>query len=61
MNYVQDLKAGFTLKDCLFGAVKLAKNANSDKYSYAGYGIGFDSHFLFSFPNFYLGKNVVSE
>ena len=61
MNQVQDLKADFTLKDCLFGAAKLAKNADSDKYSYVGYGIRFDSHFLFAFSNFYLGKNVVSE
>ena len=26
-----DLKTGFTLKDCLFGAFKLTKNAKSDK------------------------------
>ena len=34
----QDLKAAFAPRDCLFGAVKLTKNANSDKYSYSGYG-----------------------
>ena len=27
----------------LFGAVKLTKNADKDKYKYSGYGIGFDS------------------
>ena len=32
-----------TLKDCLFGAVKLTKNNDIDKYKYSGYGIGFDS------------------
>ena len=29
----------FTLKDCLFGTVKITKNADPDKYSYSGYGI----------------------
>ena len=38
----QDVNAAFTLKDCLFGALKLTKNANPNKYSYLGYGIGFD-------------------
>ena len=32
-----------TLQDCLFGTVKLTKNADIDKYKYSGYGIGFDS------------------
>ena len=34
--------------DCLFGAVKLTKNADFDKCGYTDYGIGFDacSHFL---------------
>ena len=31
-----------TLKNCLFGAVTLTKNADIDKYGYSGYGIGFD-------------------
>ena len=31
-----------TLKDCLFGAVTLTKNADIDKYGYSGYGIGFN-------------------
>ena len=48
----QDSKAEFTLKDCLFGALKLTNNANLNKYSYSGYGIGFDSRSLFSIPNF---------
>ena len=38
----------FTLKDCLFGAVKLTKNADPDKYSYSGYGIGLDFRSRFS-------------
>ena len=29
-------------------AVTLTKNTDSDKYSYSGYGIGFDAHRTFS-------------
>ena len=29
----------FALEDCLFGAVKLTKNADIDKYKYSGYGL----------------------
>ena len=39
-----------TLKNCLFGAVTLTKNADIDKYGYSGYGIGFDRKTVFSFP-----------
>ena len=34
-SYVNDP----TLKNCLFGAVTLSKNADIDKYGYFGYGI----------------------
>ena len=30
-----------TLKNCLFGAVTLTKNADIDNYGYSGHGIGF--------------------
>ena len=30
-----------TLENCLYGAVKLTKNADIDKYGYSGYGIWF--------------------
>ena len=43
---------GFTLVNCLFGSVKLTKNANPDKYVYTGYGIGFDLRSKFSLPCF---------
>ena len=43
----------------MFGAVKLHKIVDPDKYSYSGYGIEFDSHSLYSVPNFNWGKNVV--
>ena len=43
-TWSQDLNTDFTLiKDCLFQSVKITKNADTDKYSYSGYGIGFDS------------------
>ena len=35
------LNTKFTLSDCLFRAVKLTKNADSDKFRYSDYGIGF--------------------
>ena len=43
----------------MFGAVKLTKNANPNKYSYSGYGIGFDSRSLFSIANFDWDKSVI--
>ena len=47
------------LENCLFGAVKLTKNDNFDKYKYSGYGIGFDRRGTFSFPSGGFGCNVV--
>ena len=41
---------GPILKNCLFGAVTLTKNADIDKYRYSGYGTGFDRRSSFSFP-----------
>ena len=48
-----------TLKNCLFGAVTLTKNANIEKYKYSGYGIGFDRGSRFSFPGGGFGQNVL--
>ena len=48
-----------TLKNCLFGAVTLTKNADIDKYGYSGYGIGFDRRSSFSFPGSRFGQNVI--
>ena len=50
-KWLQNLNVKFSLKDYLFGAVKLTKNSNPNKYSYSWYGIGFDCRSLFSFPN----------
>ena len=38
-----------TIKNCLFGAVTLTKNADIEKYKYSVYGIGFDRRSSFSF------------
>ena len=48
-----------TLKNCLFGAVTLTKNADIEKYGYSGYGIGFDRRGSFSFPSGGIGENVL--
>ena len=48
-----------TLKNSLFGAVTLMKNADIDKYGYSGYGIGFDRRSSFSFPGGGFGQNVL--
>ena len=49
-----------TLKNCLFGAVTLTKNADIEKYGYSGFGIGFDRRSSFSFPGGGFGQNVLS-
>ena len=36
-----------TLENCLFGSVKLTKNADIDKYGYSGNGIAFDRETFF--------------
>ena len=48
-----------TLKNCLFGAVTLTKNADIDNYGYSGYGIGFDRRSNFLFPGAAFGQNVL--
>ena len=47
-----------TLENCLFGAVKLTKNADIDKSGYSGYGIGVDRHGRFSFGNG-VGESII--
>ena len=48
-----------TIKNCLFGAVTLTKNADIEKYKYSCYGIGFDRRSSFSFPSDGFGQNVL--
>ena len=58
-SQLRNLNIDFTLSNCLFGSVKLTKNADLDKYKYTGYGVGFDSRseFLFTYGSY--GKNVI--
>ena len=61
---VYDLKSNLnnfdpTLENCLFGTVKLTKNSDIDKYKYSGYGIGFDSKRIFSFPSGGIGQKII--
>ena len=48
-----------TIKNCLFGAVTLTKNADIEKYKYSGYGIGFDRRSSFSFTSSGFRQNVL--
>ena len=48
-----------TLKNCLFGAGTLTKNADINKYKISGYGIGFDRRSSFSFPSGGFGQNIL--
>ena len=49
-----------TVRDPLFGAINLTKNADFDKCKYSGFGIGFDIHESFSFPGGGFGCNVIN-
>ena len=42
----------------MFGAVKLTKNSDADKYKYFGYSIGFDGIGVFSHPTGSFGNNA---
>ena len=48
-----------TIKNSLFDAVTLTRNADIEKYRYSGYGIGFDRRSSFSFPSGGFGHNVL--
>ena len=48
-----------TVKNSLFGAVTLTKNADIDMYQYSGYGTGFDRRGSFSFPGGRFGSNII--
>ena len=58
-TWSNDLNTDFTLGNCLFGAVKLTKNPNRDKYKCSGYGLGFDSRSKFSWTDGSMRKNVI--
>ena len=48
------------MTNALFGAFKLTRNADIDKYKYSGYGTGFDSHGFYSHPCGGTGRNAIS-
>ena len=48
-----------TLGTCLFGTIKLVKNADIDKYKYSGYGTGFDMKETFGFLAIGFARNVI--
>ena len=56
---LRNLNTDFTLGNCLFGSLKLTKNADLGKYKYSGYGIGFDSLSEFSLSDGSYGKNII--
>ena len=49
----------FTLENCLFGAIKVTKNADVNKFKYSGYGIGFDGKGVFSHPTGSFSNNAI--
>ena len=53
---LKNLNTDFTLRHCLFGSVKLTKNADLDKYKYSGHSMGFDSRSEFSLPDGTIAK-----
>ena len=58
-TWSRDLNSNFSLKDYLIGGIKLAKNADPDKFIYTGCGIGLNSVSEFSLPDGSVGKNVI--
>ena len=57
--WLRNLSTDFTLNDCLFGSVKLTKNADPDKYKCSGYGIGSGWCSKFSLPDGTMGRTVI--
>ena len=56
---LKNLNIDFTLGNCLFGSVKLTKNADLDKYKYTGCIIRIDSRSEFLFTDGSYGRNVL--
>ena len=56
---LRNLNTDFKLDNCLFGSVKLTKNAHLDKYNYTGYGIGFYSGSDTLFTDESFGKKIL--
>ena len=54
-----DLNTNFALIDCVFGSVKLTKNADQNKHKYSGYGLGFNLRSKFSIPGGIMGRRAI--
>ena len=52
-------QSSFTLKNSLFGAVRITKNVDISKYKYSGYGIDFDRKGSFLHTDNTYGVNVI--
>ena len=59
MKSTLNYNADFNLEHCLFGAVKLTKNADVDRHKYFGCGIGFDGKRVFSHPTGSFVNNAI--
>ena len=63
--FVYDLESNinsnpdFTVENCLFGAVRITKNTDVNKYRCSGYGTGFDGKGVFSHPTGSFGNNAI--
>ena len=51
--------SSIVLENCLFGKIKMIKNADTDKYKYQGHVIGFDSTGTFTRPDGGAGKMLL--
>ena len=58
-TWPRDLNTDFTLNNCLFRSTELTKNADSDKYKYADFGIRYDSPSEFSLIDGSMGKSII--
>ena len=58
-KWKKDLNTDFTPGNWLFGAGKLTKYADPDRYKYSCYGIGFYSRSQLSWTDGSAGKNVI--
>ena len=54
--WLRNASIDFTLNNCLFGSLKLTKNADSVKHKYSGYNIRFSSWSEFFFYRWKHGK-----
>ena len=58
-SWPQNFDTDFTLGNFLCRGIKLIKNVDPDKYSYSGYGIGFNTFGEYSLTGSTVGKNVI--